>query len=75
MIVVTGEKQSEQEQLGKNYFFSEREYGAFQRAFRLPPDANAEAIEADFKNGILAISVPKQRPENTASRKIAVRAQ
>jgi HSP20 family protein len=75
MVVVTGEKQAEHESANKSYFFSEREYGIFQRAFRLPPDANPEAIDADFRNGVLIISIPKQRADATPSRKIVVRAQ
>lgn len=73
MIVATGEKQSEHEQSGKSYFFSEREYGVFQRTFRLPVDANAKDIDADFRNGILTITIPKQRAESASSRKIMVR--
>jgi HSP20 family protein len=73
MIIVTGEKRSEHEETGKSYFFSEREYGVFQRAFRIPPDANAQAIEADFRNGILSIKIPALKTEAGPSRKIKVR--
>jgi HSP20 family protein len=38
-LTVQGEKRFEHEEAGWTYFFSEREYGAFQRSFRLPPDA------------------------------------
>ena len=33
MLLVSGEKVAEREESGKNFLFSEREYGAFQRAF------------------------------------------
>lgn len=75
MIVVTGEKQSEHEEAGKSYFFSEREYGAFQRAFRMPPDANGEGIDADFRNGVLTLTIPKRRTEAGPLRKITVRSE
>lgn len=72
-LVVTGEKRFEQEESGKSYFFSEREYGVFQRVFRIPPDAKQDAIDADFKNGVLIIRIPKVRSDAGALRKIIVR--
>lgn len=73
MLVVSGEKRFEQQVTEKNYFFSEREYGAFQRAFRIPPDADQEAIDAEFKNGVLSIRMPKARVGAGPARKVAVR--
>jgi HSP20 family protein len=72
-IIVSGEKRFENEVEGDSYFFSEREYGAFQRSFRLPPDANADAVTADFHNGVLTISIPKITAKATDSRKISIR--
>lgn len=73
MLVVTGEKRFEAQETGKSYFFSEREYGVFQRAFRVPPDADPEAIDAELKNGVLAIRIPKKRAAEGPSRKVQVR--
>lgn len=73
MLVVSGEKRFEQQVSEKNYFFSEREYGAFQRAFRIPPDADQDAIDAEFKNGVLSIRMPKARVGTGPARKVAVR--
>lgn len=73
MLVVTGEKRFEREVSDKSYFFSEREYGAFQRAFRVPLDADAEAIDAEFKNGVLTLRLPKARATGGPARKVAVR--
>ena len=50
-LVVRGEKKFEREETGKSYFFSEREYGSFQRTFRLPPDADSDHIDATFGDG------------------------
>lgn len=73
MLIVTGEKRFEHEETGKSYFFSEREYGAFQRAFRVPADADPDAIDAELKNGILRILLPKKRTVDEPTRKVAVR--
>ena len=60
-LTIKGEKKSHHEESGETYFFSEREFGAFQRTFRLPPDADADGISADFENGVLTVAVPKIR--------------
>ena len=72
-LVVRGEKQSEHRESGRSYFFSEREYGAFQRTFRLPPDADAENIDASFADGVLNLKVGKLAPAKEAARSIPVR--
>ena len=58
-LTVKGEKRFDHTESGRTYFFSEREYGAFQRSFRLPPDAAADRIDAVLKNGVLEIVIPK----------------
>ena len=49
---------------------SEREYGAFQRTFRLPPDAAADKIDAEFKDGVLNLKVAKKMSTEPSARKI-----
>ncbi|MEM8644912.1 MAG: Hsp20/alpha crystallin family protein [Pseudomonadota bacterium] len=71
-LTVRGEKKFEHEESGKTYFFSEREYGAFQRTFRLHPDADHDAIQADFSNGVLTIKLPKQNAAKDADRQIKI---
>lgn len=72
-LTVRGEKQSEHEEAGRDFFFSEREYGAFQRTFRLPPDAASDKIDAEFKDGVLSLKIAKQKSTEPASRKINIR--
>lgn len=72
-LVVSGEKRFEHEESGRTYFFSEREYGSFQRTFRLPPDADGEKIDAEFSDGILTLMVPKLTTSPKSTKKIAVR--
>ena len=74
VLTVKGEKQSERKQEGEGYFFSEREYGRFQRTFRLPGDAMATGIAADFTNGVLKITVPKTTETKAETKKIKVNA-
>jgi HSP20 family protein len=72
-LTIQGEKRLAHEEMGRTYFFSEREYGAFQRTFRLPPDAAADRIDAEFKNGVLTVKIPKLHPAAGDSRKVQVR--
>jgi HSP20 family protein len=72
-MVISGEKRFEATDEGESYFFSEREYGAFQRTFRLPPDARIDAIDASFRDGILRVIIPKIATASREARKVAIR--
>ncbi len=65
-LTITGEKKEEKEEEKKDYYMSERRYGSFSRAFRIPEGADAEKIEAQFKNGVLTITVPKTAQAQSA---------
>ena len=72
-LVVRGEKRYEHEETGRTYFFSEREYGTFQRTFRLPPDADSDKIDAEFNDGILRLKIAKRTSSQISGRKIKIR--
>jgi HSP20 family protein len=74
VLTVKGEKISGRKEEGEGYFFSEREYGRFQRTFRLPADARGDDVAADFSNGVLKITVPKMAEEKQEAKKIKVNA-
>jgi HSP20 family protein len=74
-LTIQGEKRFDHEEVGRTYFFSEREFGAFQRTFRLPPDAAKDRIDAAFKNGVLNVKIAKLQPSSGDSQKISVRAE
>ena len=38
----------------------ERSYGTFERVFTLPDTVNAEGVKADYKNGVLTVTLPKK---------------
>ena len=63
VLTVKGEKKTRREEKGETWYFSERQFGAFSRSFRLPPDADAEVVSARLKDGVLAIKVPKKSRE------------
>ena len=43
----------------------ERSYGTFERIFTIPETVDAEAVKADYKNGTLTVTLPKQRSSET----------
>jgi HSP20 family protein len=58
-LTIEGERTQEKEEKGKKFHKIEREYGKFMRQFALPPDVIAEKLEADFKDGMLNVHLPK----------------
>lgn len=72
-ITIKGEKRSQREERGRTYFFSEREYGAFQRSFKLPADVDPQKVTADFNDGVLSIRIPKAGPPPDKTHKIEVK--
>ena len=59
VLTLRGEKRQEETDEGKDYRRVERHYGSFQRAFTLPPNVNSEAITANYRDGVLTLTVPK----------------
>ena len=72
-LTIKGEKRLETETKGRTYFFSEREFGAFMRSFRLPADVNDARVVAEFKDGILTLRVPKAGASPKQARRIEIR--
>jgi len=72
-LVLRGEKRQEKEEKDKNYHFSERSYGSFQRSFQLPSSVDRDKVAADFSRGVLTVTLPKTAEAQKPVKKIAVR--
>jgi HSP20 family protein len=59
-LTVSGRREAEETREGDRYVAIERAYGAFTRSFVLPDSADTEHVEAELKNGVLEIKVPKR---------------
>jgi HSP20 family protein len=70
VLTLKGEKKMDKEESRGDYRRVERRYGAFARSFTLPDTADAEKIRAEYRNGVLTVTVPT-RPE-TRPRSIPV---
>ena len=74
-LTIRGEKKEEAEQQhGKDYYVSERRYGAFLRSFRVPEGVDAEKIDAQFARGVLTVRLPKTAQAQQSEKKIEVKA-
>ncbi len=59
VLTIRGERKREEEEKDANYYCSERFYGSFQRSFTLPTEIDQDNIKAEYKNGVLTITLPK----------------
>nr|WP_281357791.1 Hsp20/alpha crystallin family protein [Desulfobacter latus] len=73
-LIIRGEKKQKKEEKKKNFYRLERSYGSFQRTLSLPEDADKDNIKADFKNGVLNITIPRKAlPSGTKAKQIEIK--
>lgn len=75
LLTVKGEKKQEHEEKKKNYYFSERSYGSFQRVVSVPKGIDKEKVQAQFKKGVLEITLPKTEQARSERKRIAVKSE
>lgn len=71
MLNVSGERTEEKEEKGKTWHRVERRFGNFTRSVVLPCAVKEEAVDAQYRDGILTIKLPKT--EEAKARKIEVK--
>jgi HSP20 family protein len=59
VLTITGERKFEKEEKDKKYHRIERSYGNFLRSFTLPDAADGTKVNAEFKDGVLRVHLPK----------------
>jgi len=65
-LVIRAEKRQDREEEDEGYHWVESTYGTAQRILSLPIDAEVDAVQAKFKNGILRLTIPKH-PARTST--------
>jgi len=72
-LVIRGERKDEREEEDKGYYRSERSYGSFYRTIPLPKGINIEDATADFRNGVLEITMPAPQRVEQKQRQLKIR--
>jgi len=71
VLTIEAQRNVEQKNDDKNYRYYERHSGSYKRSFKLTDTLDAENIAAEYKNGVLTLSVPKK--EKALARKIEIK--
>jgi HSP20 family protein len=71
VLTIRGERKEERQQEAANYRWAERWDGTFMRAITLPTGVDPTKIQAQFKNGVLDVRIPKK--QESAPKKIEVK--
>ena len=74
LLTIRGERKFEKSISEENYLRVERTYGSFSRSFSLPNTVNPEAIGAEYKNGVLTVTLPKREESKPRQVKVTVNA-
>jgi HSP20 family protein len=73
VLMISLEAQSETENSKDGYKRKEFSYSAFTRSFYIPENADREKIEANYKDGILSVTLPKQEEDKSKlTRKVEI---
>lgn len=73
-LTLRGERQQEKDVKEEDYRRIERSYGSFVRSFTLPNTVDTEKIQAEYRNGVLELTLPKRAEAKPKQIKVAVKA-
>jgi HSP20 family protein len=73
VLALRGEKSSEKQEKSGQYQRIERSYGSFERQIPLGVEVDADKVEAEYKNGVLTVTVPRPDEKMAKTRKIDVK--
>lgn len=72
LVTVTGERKEEKEEKGEKFHRVERQFGAFSRTVRLPFAVKEDKVDAQLKEGVLTLKLPKT--DEAKSHRIKIKA-
>jgi HSP20 family protein len=72
-LTLKGERKFQKDEAVKGYHRIERSYGSFIRSFSVPATVDAEKVGAEFKNGVLTVTLPKKEAAKPRQVKIEVK--
>jgi HSP20 family protein len=72
MLTIRGERKFERSVSEDNFLRVERAYGSFSRSFSLPNTINPDAIQAEYRNGVLTLRMPKREESKPKQIRVSV---
>ncbi len=69
-LTLRGHRKFEKDENAKGYHRLERSYGEFVRSFAVPSTVDTDKVQADYKNGVLTVTLP--RKESAKPRQVKV---
>ncbi len=70
---ISGEREEKQEKQEKQYHSKEIRRGSFERIVRLPAEVKTSEVDAEYKDGVLKVTMPKKEPEKGEKKRIQIR--
>src|SRR5947209_7880265 len=71
-LIIRGETRHEEESRDQGVLRSERRYGRFERVLPLPGEVKQDQIQANFRNGVLEVRLPKSEESQQKMRRIPI---
>lgn len=71
IMTISGERKEEKEKEEEGYYHKESHTGSFSRSFTIPANVIGEKAEAEMKNGVLTVRIPKVEPKKATKVKVA----
>ncbi len=73
VLTISGERKIEEERKEDDFYRVESVYGTFERSFTLPEDVDVDKIEAEAKDGVLTVKIPKAQSVEKTPKKIEIK--
>ena len=73
LLTLRGERREEKEEKSKKYHRMESSYGSFMRSFTLPDDADEAKMDAEYKDGLLTVRIPRTTPKESKARAVKIK--
>ena len=72
-LTIKGERRFEQQENSKGFHRIERSYGTFVRSFSVPATVETDKVAADYRDGVLTVTLPKKEAAKPRQVKVAIK--
>lgn len=72
-LTIRGEKKAERQEEDRGFSLRERVFGRVERVIPLPDGLNLDAARANFRNGVLTITIPRAAQAQPSAKRISVK--